>query len=480
MSTPPCDGRQGAPHSAAGLRAPAQDHLAVQRAQHGVLARREQPGGLPLWHAAAEPRARAPGGRARGRGPGGCRRRHRGQRRDEHRHRMLDVGRAFAACARRAGAGQHALGAPRRMDGRRAAGRNLAALPAGRAVRARAVRCWRAACSSAAHCHFGMRHAARATCGAPSKSACGHESAVRQLMCSRTTVHRREGRVRMRGSITDAPAGSVPGALRARRWPPGALCAHRARWPHAARRVGACAMGGRARAQYEEALASRLLRRPGSALGACCGRGGGGYLATARAELRDAVRPAGKRLWASEFGCGTAPLDDMRDAVALSAVILQARPPRLCAQSCCLALSRRARWRRPAAWRGCAARGAAPPCVVQHGGRWLSTVECVRGADRPPRARAPGPQRASGKRVGVLAGDRELGDRQLLGPHPGGRLQRSQLQRPSPACLSSPPKLLIAPAFQACPAHGHARGQGVRKVQHRGRARSCPSIRAPA
>ncbi len=327
---------------------------------------------------------------------------------------------------------------------------------------------------------LGLRHAARATCGAPSKSACGHESAVRQLMCSRTTVHRREGRVRMRGSITDAPAGSVPGALRARRWPPGALCAHRARWPHAARRVGACAMGGRARAQYEEALASRLLRRPGSALGACCGRGGGGYLATARAELRDAVRPAGKRLWASEFGCGTAPLDDMRDAVALSAVILQARPPRLCAQSCCLALSRRARWRRPVAWRGCAARGAAPPCVVQHGGRWLSTVECVRGADRPPRARAPGPQRASGKRVGVLAGDRELGDRQLLGPHPGGRLQRSQFQRPSPACLSSPPKLLIAPAFQACPAHGHARGQGVRKVQHRGRARSCPSIRAPA
>ena len=156
MSTPPCDGRQCASHSAAGLRAPAQDHLAVQRAQHGVLARRQQPGGLPLWHAAAEPRARAPGGRARGRGPGGCRRRHRGQRRDEHRHRMLDVGRALAACARCAGAGQHALGAPRRMDGRRAAGRNLAALPAGRAVRARAVRCWRAACSSAAHCHFGI------------------------------------------------------------------------------------------------------------------------------------------------------------------------------------------------------------------------------------------------------------------------------------------------------------------------------------
>jgi hypothetical protein len=145
------------------------------------------------------------------------------------------------------------------------------------------------------------------------------------------------------GSIRDAPAGQLASTSRAARRarcrrrrrgihrPPGTLCARRALRPYAGRRVGACARGGRARAQYEEALASRLLRRPGSALGACCGRGGGGYLASARAELRDAVRPAGKRLWASEFGCGTAPLDDMRGAVALSAVILQARPPRLSA-----------------------------------------------------------------------------------------------------------------------------------------------------
>lgn len=69
---------------------------------------------------------------------------------------------------------------------------------------------------------------------------------------------------------------------------------------------------------------SRVLRRPGSVLAACCGaRAGGGYMASARAELRDAVKPAGKRLWASEFGCGTAPLNDMAAGVALSAVILQ-------------------------------------------------------------------------------------------------------------------------------------------------------------
>ena len=77
-------------------------------------------------------------------------------------------------------------------------------------------------------------------------------------------------------------------------------------------------------AQYEEALASRVLRRPGSVLAACCGaRAGGGYMASARAELRDLVKPSGKRLWASEFGCGTAPLNDMAAGVALSAVILQ-------------------------------------------------------------------------------------------------------------------------------------------------------------
>ena len=68
-----------------------------------------------------------------------------------------------------------------------------------------------------------------------------------------------------------------------------------------------------------------MLRRPGSVLAACCGGCGRGYLASARAELRDLVRPSGKRLWASEFGCGTSPLDDMGAAIALSAVILQAR-----------------------------------------------------------------------------------------------------------------------------------------------------------
>ncbi|KAK9843650.1 hypothetical protein WJX81_001138 [Elliptochloris bilobata] len=74
---------------------------------------------------------------------------------------------------------------------------------------------------------------------------------------------------------------------------------------------------------YEEALVSRILRRPGSVLAACCGSRNGGYLASARAELRALVKPSGKRLWASEFGCGTSPLDDMGAAIALSAVILQ-------------------------------------------------------------------------------------------------------------------------------------------------------------
>ena len=68
-----------------------------------------------------------------------------------------------------------------------------------------------------------------------------------------------------------------------------------------------------------------MLRRPGSVLAACCGGRGRGYLASARAELRGLVKPSGKRLWASEFGCGTSPLHDMGAAIALSAVILQAR-----------------------------------------------------------------------------------------------------------------------------------------------------------
>ncbi|KAK9790933.1 hypothetical protein WJX73_002148 [Symbiochloris irregularis] len=47
------------------------------------------------------------------------------------------------------------------------------------------------------------------------------------------------------------------------------------------------------------------------------------YEGTARAELRDLVYRARKRLWMSEWGCGAAPLKDMGGAIQLAACILR-------------------------------------------------------------------------------------------------------------------------------------------------------------
>jgi hypothetical protein len=49
------------------------------------------------------------------------------------------------------------------------------------------------------------------------------------------------------------------------------------------------------------------------------------YLGSKRKELRDLVKPTGKRLWMSEFGCGSAPPNDMASALELSAMILRVR-----------------------------------------------------------------------------------------------------------------------------------------------------------
>lgn len=47
------------------------------------------------------------------------------------------------------------------------------------------------------------------------------------------------------------------------------------------------------------------------------------YLGTQRAQLRKLVKPTGKRLWMSEFGCGSSPPSDMGAALELSAMIMR-------------------------------------------------------------------------------------------------------------------------------------------------------------
>ena len=47
------------------------------------------------------------------------------------------------------------------------------------------------------------------------------------------------------------------------------------------------------------------------------------YLGTQRAQMRKLVKPTGKRLWMSEFGCGSSPPADMGAALELSAMILR-------------------------------------------------------------------------------------------------------------------------------------------------------------
>ncbi|CAL8471754.1 g11296 [Coccomyxa elongata] len=47
------------------------------------------------------------------------------------------------------------------------------------------------------------------------------------------------------------------------------------------------------------------------------------YLGSMRKELRDLVRPTGKRLWMSEFGCGSFKLSSMPAALELSSVIMK-------------------------------------------------------------------------------------------------------------------------------------------------------------
>lgn len=49
------------------------------------------------------------------------------------------------------------------------------------------------------------------------------------------------------------------------------------------------------------------------------------YLGTQRAQLRKLVKPTGKLLWMSEFGCGSSPPSDMGAALELSAMILRVR-----------------------------------------------------------------------------------------------------------------------------------------------------------
>jgi hypothetical protein len=47
------------------------------------------------------------------------------------------------------------------------------------------------------------------------------------------------------------------------------------------------------------------------------------YLGSLRAELRAGVKAAGKRLWMSEFGCGSSPPNGMKAGLELSTVILK-------------------------------------------------------------------------------------------------------------------------------------------------------------
>ncbi len=47
------------------------------------------------------------------------------------------------------------------------------------------------------------------------------------------------------------------------------------------------------------------------------------YLGTQRAQMRKLVKPTGKRLWMSEFGCGSSPPSDMGAALELSAMIMR-------------------------------------------------------------------------------------------------------------------------------------------------------------
>ena len=49
------------------------------------------------------------------------------------------------------------------------------------------------------------------------------------------------------------------------------------------------------------------------------------YLGTQRAKLRKLVKPTGKLLWMSEFGCGSSPPSNMGAALELSAMVLRVR-----------------------------------------------------------------------------------------------------------------------------------------------------------
>ena len=42
-----------------------------------------------------------------------------------------------------------------------------------------------------------------------------------------------------------------------------------------------------------------------------------------RKELRELVRPTRRRLWMSEFGCGSFPISSMETALELSSIILK-------------------------------------------------------------------------------------------------------------------------------------------------------------
>ena len=47
------------------------------------------------------------------------------------------------------------------------------------------------------------------------------------------------------------------------------------------------------------------------------------YLGSRRAELRTGVKAAGKRLWMSEFGCGSSPPNGMKAGLELSTIVLK-------------------------------------------------------------------------------------------------------------------------------------------------------------
>ena len=49
------------------------------------------------------------------------------------------------------------------------------------------------------------------------------------------------------------------------------------------------------------------------------------YLGTQRAQLRKLVKPTGKLLWMSEYGCGSSPPSNMGAALELSAMVLRVR-----------------------------------------------------------------------------------------------------------------------------------------------------------